>query len=158
ISYTDNKWRLNLSAEFFTQANYIYWNQERMPVQLDGSLSGFKIFLQKNFTLWRLHLDNELMYQNFGVDSVVSYPPFVLRCGLYYEDNLFTNAMHVKTGFDINYTNDYYAPGYVGATGQFLVQRETELQNFPVADIFVTVQVHSVRAFVMFQFLNQGFP
>ncbi len=157
FSFTERRWKLVAGAAFISQGNYIYWNQEGKPVQLDGSLSGFQFFLKKDFKVWQFHLDNELMYQSYNMDTAISFPPYFLRSSLYYQNKIFKNAMQGKIGVDIRYTGDYYAPGYSGVIGQYTVQHEDEQLNAILFDAFISVRVRGVHAFVMFQnIFNRG--
>jgi hypothetical protein len=122
-----------------------------LPVQLTGNLSGYQFFLQKNFLIKHFHFDNEVMYQSYNIDSVVSFPPLVIRSGVYYQNMIFKKAMLGKVGADVNYTSGYFFPGYIGETGQFTVQQSSNEKFNPTVDAFVSVRVRAVRAYVMFQ-------
>ncbi|HYV92960.1 MAG TPA: putative porin [Chitinophagales bacterium] len=156
IFYIDQKLKIKITASFFSQSNFIYWVGYGTPVQLDGSLTGFNISLVKNFRVWRIHLDNEIRYQTFSADTVIAFPSIILRSSLYYEDDDFKHALQTKTGIEVHYNDDYFAPGYQPAIGQFPVQHNSSVHYYPVADLFVAVKVKAVRGFLMIQNLTQG--
>lgn len=153
--YFDSKWNLTLKATWLSNSNYVYWNLNGEPSQYDKVLTGYQFFLMKNFAVKWFHFDNELLYQSYSNDSVVAYPAFVWRTSLYYQSHVFQKALQVKAGIDANYRSKYYAPGYNPAVGQFVIQHESEIDWFPSVDVFVTLKVRSLRAFVMFQNVNQ---
>lgn len=153
----NERWKFLLRGELFTVKNYIYWNTTAFPAQYKGDLDGFAIFLQKKFTFKSFHFDNELQYQHFNNDSIVSFSPFFSRHSLYFEDKLFKGALTSKVGIDVRYTADYYGPAYMPETGQFYVQHSAELSYYPVADLFISIKVKGVRGFIMIQNIGQGF-
>lgn len=155
VAWQEARWRLKLSAQFFGINGYIYWNKEALPSQYDRVLKGYAFFLQKDFTWKGFHLDNELQYQSYSNDTVVSFPTFILRQSFYFQNRLFKGALHSKIGIDVHYNNDYYAPAYMPATGQFYQQEFSKLHYYPVADLFITLQVKGVRAFAMMQNINK---
>ncbi|MEO6166882.1 MAG: putative porin [Chitinophagales bacterium] len=155
IFWSEIKWRLKLSAQIFNIDNYIYWNQSALPAQFNGVLKGYAFFLQKDFSFKAFHFDNEWQYQSFSNDTIVSYPQFFSRHSLYFQNRLFKGALTSKIGLDIRYTSNYYAPAYMPETGQFYVQRYSIMEYYPVADLFITIQVKGVRAFAMFQHINK---
>ena len=156
VFYFDEKWKVRIAVSLFTQSNYIYWSGAGLPQQFSESLNGFNASLAKDFKVWHIHIDNEFMYQTFNAGNVVSFPEFIVRSSLYYQSDLFNNALQTKTGIEVRYNPDYYAPAYQPATGQFLIQRNAELPYFPVVDFFFVVKVKAVRGFLMIQNLSQG--
>jgi len=154
-SYVDERWNLALKFSILAQSNYIYWDINSSPVQYNGTLSGFQIYLMKDIRVWRMHLDNEVAYQKYSSDQAVAFPELIIREGLYYYDNVFHGALQVKAGFDITWRGKYNAPAFQPATGQFLIQHYEDVSYFPVADLYVTVKVRSLRAFAELQNVNQ---
>jgi hypothetical protein len=154
-SFAMEPYNMELGGELFRIDNFIYWNSLALPAQYDGSLVGYSIFLRKNFSIKSFHLDNEIQYQHYNVDSIVSFPPFFTRHSLYFEDNLFKGALTSKVGIDVRYIADHYGPAYMPATGQFYIQRLEQLSYYPVADLFISIKIKGVRAFAMVQNINQ---
>ncbi|MBK9732296.1 MAG: hypothetical protein IPO83_13620 [Chitinophagaceae bacterium] len=155
VAWLQKKWRLKLSAQYFSVSNYIYWNREALPSQFNGTLQGYVFFLQKDFSFKGFHFDNELQYQLFNNDTIISYPQFFSRHSLYFQNRLFKGALTSKIGIDVRYNSDYYAPAYMPETGQFYQQHLGYLHYYPVADLFITIQIKGVRAFAMFQNINK---
>lgn len=155
IEWKQPRWRFKLSGEIFSVNKYLYWNRDALPAQYDGTLQGFMLFLQKDFAFKGFHLDNELQYQQYSNDTVTSFPRFISRHSLYFQNRLFKGALNSKIGIDVRYNSDYEAPAYMPATGQFYEQRYSTLHFYPVADVFLTIQIKGVRAFVMFQNVNK---
>lgn len=155
ISWTVIKWRLRVSAKVFSVDHYLYWNQSALPAQYQQALNGYAVFLQKDFTLKGFHFDNELQYQSFSNDTIISYPQFFSRHSLYFQNRLFKGALTSKIGLDIRYNSGYYAPAYMPETGQFYVQQFSKLDYYPAADLFITIQVKGVRAYAMLQHINK---
>lgn len=155
VSWLVQRWRLTLSARVFQVENYVYWNGSALPAQYTSLLKGYALFLVKDFSFKSFHFDNEFQYQGFNNDTVVAYPDFMARSSLYFQNRLFKGALTSKIGLDIRYNTNYHAPAYMPETGQFYLQRFSELSYYPVFDLFITIQVKGVRAFAMIQHINQ---
>jgi hypothetical protein len=153
--YHDARWKLTVKGTWLSHSNYVYWNAGGEPVLYDKTLTGYQFFLLKNFAFKWFHFDNEILYQSYSNDSVVAFPAFLWRTSLYYQSHVFQKALQVKAGIDLTYRSTYHAPGYNPAVGQFFIQLEEDISWFPAVDIFVTLKVRSLRAFVMFQNVNQ---
>ena len=154
-AYVDDKLQMVLKVAAWSQSNYIYWQADATPAQYGDVLQGMQFFLQKNFRIGRVHLDNELLYQTFSNDSIVSFPDFVIRSSFYYRNELFNKSVQTKIGFDVRYNTDYHAPAYQPAIGQFPIQN-AELSYYPEFDVFLNVKIKSVRAFLELQNVMQG--
>ncbi len=155
VSWLQKAWRLKLSARAFNVADYLYWNQSAVPSQFSDMINGYSFFLQKDFTLKGFHLDNEFQYQAYSNDTVLAYPQFIARNSFYFQNRLFKGALTSKIGIDVRYNTNYFAPSYMPETGQFYIQRISMLSYYPVFDLFLTIQVKGVRAFVMLQHINK---
>ncbi len=154
-TFVITSWKLVLGGKLFSIENPVYWNSSALPSQYPGSLTGYAVFFGKNFQIKGFHFDNELQYQQFNPDSIVSLPSFFSRHSLYFEDNLFKGALTSKVGIDVRYTADHYGPAYMPAIGQFYIQHFEKLNYYPVADLFISIKIKGVRAFAMVQNIDQ---
>lgn len=164
-SYSEHKagmeWksdRLNflLRAEYLQLSNYIFWNTLAVPEQSLNNITGVVVTLQKNFTLGKFHLNNELAIQQFSDASVISVPEYVGFHSLYFQNNLFKNALRLSAGVNVYYTSGYYFPAFSPATSQFYLQKEMKANFYPVTDVFVNMGIRSARIFIKMENLSQG--
>ena len=107
------------------------------------------LYLQKDFKFLRnFHFNNQLVYQQvLSGGAYVHLPVCVYRTSLYYGNDLFKHALHSEIGVDVNYNTAFYVPDYMPETGQFYLQYSTQYPTYPVADVFVSIRVKTLRAF-----------
>lgn len=139
---------------------YIYYSANGSPVQATDPVNVFQVDVIQNFTLWNfLHQDNRVVYQQVLGDAseTLPLPEIVTRNSLYFEFNLFKNALEVLAGAEVKYFTSYYSPSYSPAIGDFYVADEREIGNYPVADLFLNFKLRKAQIFVKYQHLNQGY-
>lgn len=83
-------------------------------------------------------------------------PEFWLRHTFYFEGHLFKSNFLAQIGFDIRYNSPYYAGAYMPATGNFYLQNQKSLFNYPMIDLFISAQISKARIFFKVNFVNQG--
>ena len=108
--------RLNVSFENIT--NYIYFDNQGLPQQTDGSIQVLAADLQLNITTPWVNLDNSMRF--------------------------FTK---------------YYAPLLNPALGQFCVQDQEKVGNYPVMNVYANFYVKHIRLklFAQYQHFNASF-
>ena len=127
-----------------------------MASQYKGSIPVFTSFLKKDFTFSNFHINNKINYQHVPDYSVIRVPEFILEHSLYYENDLFKNAMRLQIGFSLFYNSAYYSNQYMPATGQFYFQDKNKYGNYPFVDFFINARVKTVRIFFKIDHFNYG--
>ncbi len=148
--------RLELSAEFRSITDHIYWNNEAMPDQEADFIQIIELSLNKHFVWANVHSSNKLVYQMTSMPEVIPLPDFAAYSSNYYENKLF-NVLTFQIGFDLRYHTKYYTPTYMPATGQFHTQNTRKVGNYPFIDMFLNFQLKRSRIFVKLDHANQGF-
>jgi hypothetical protein len=149
--------KLSLTGEVRLINDYIYWSQEALPEQTGEFLKLIEVKLKKHFQLWNLHSRNEVVYQLTSNDAIIPVPDLAVFSSNYYQ-NTFFQVLFCQIGFDIRYHTEYYAPDFIPSTGQFFIQRERKVGNYPVIDPFVNFHLKRANIFVKYNHVNQGFP
>jgi hypothetical protein len=147
--------RLELSAEFRTITDYIYWNKEAIPDQSADIIQTVELQAKKHFQVARLHSRNSMAYQLSSHKALLPLPDFAVYSSNYYENILF-KVLTFQIGFDFRYHTSYYAPAYMPATGQFYAQDERKIGNYPFFDVFLNAQLKRARVYVKYDHVNQG--
>ena len=148
--------RLELSAEFRSITDHIYWNNKAMPDQESDFIQIIELSLSKHFIWARIHSLNKLVYQMTSMPEVIPLPDFAAYSSNYYENKLF-KVLTFQIGFDLRYHTIYYTPTYMPATGQFHTQNIRKVGNYPFIDLFLNFQLKRARIFVKLDHANQGF-
>jgi hypothetical protein len=159
-----SKW-INLSAQYKVLNDYLYFDNTTnditsllvSPVQYDKTINYLSVKASKEIKFWKLALDNTLLYQNVEQSSaIVNVPQLTTRNTLYYTGYVFKKAMLLQTGVTLNYFTKYYANDYNPLLGEFYVQNETKIGNFPMLDFFVNARIRQTRLFLKAEHFNSA--
>ncbi len=134
----------------------IYYDSLALPAQYDGSVNVTGLFVRKDFTLGKLHLNHRVLFQWSSQQEVVPVPQVSLMAQYYLQFNVVKDVLKVQLGIDGFYNSSYYGFGYNPATAQFYNQREKELGQYPYGDFFVNAKWKRMRILVKYQHFNEG--
>ena len=152
------KWikpKLNVSFENITQ--YIYFDTDGLPKQMDGNIQVLAANLQLDITTPWFNLDNGIVYQLSSSDKM-PLPALTLYNNLYYHGT-WVKVLDVQIGVDMRFFTKYYAPVLNPALGQFCVQNDVQVGNYPVMNVYANFYVRKLRLklFAQFQHFNASF-
>lgn len=144
----NSKW-INSSINFTNIDNYTYFDENNTPQQFSNQITYLKVKANKEFTYWKLALDNTLMYQNVSSgSSVFRVPEFVTRNTFYYTDDWFKGKpMLVNIGVTFKYFTKYRMNAYNPLLSEFTLQNTEEI-GFPTFDVFFNARVRRTRLFL----------
>jgi hypothetical protein len=157
---------INATAQFTTLNDYLYFqdvqqvaNQQLVsPHQYSGTINYLSLKAAKEFKCKKWALDNTFLYQKVTQkDTILNVPELTLRSTIYFSDNVFKKAMFLQTGITINYFTKYYANDYNPILGEFFVQNEKQIGNFPMLDFFVNARIRQTRIFLKAEHFNSSF-
>lgn len=146
--------RLEVNVE--NVSNYIYYNKQALPQQFDGSIQVLAVNLRQDFRVGKFYLENNVVYQVSSHPEALPLPALTLYHNLYYLDQWF-KVLDVQFGIDMRYHTAYYAPNYMPATGQFFVQEDVKIGNYPVLNAYLNFHLKQVRFFIKYNHFNQLF-
>jgi len=161
----NNQW-INATAQFTTLNDYLYFkdvqqvaNQQLVtPHQYSGTINYLSLKAAKEFKYKKWALDNTFLYQKVTQkDTILNVPELTLRSTIYFSDDVFKKAMFLQTGITINYFTKYYANDYNPILGEFFVQNEKQIGNFPMLDFFVNARIRQTRIFLKAEHFNSSF-
>lgn len=158
------KW-FEVSMQLSNINDYLYFSNESTdgqlittPNQYDKSIRYLGMKFSKEFKFGKFALDNTVLYQKVSQDNdILNVPQIVTRNTLYFSDYFFKKAMYVQTGFSVNYFTEYYANEYNGVIGEFFVQNQREIGNFPVIDFFINAKVSTAQIYLKAEHFNSSF-
>ena len=152
------RWKFDATFGYALLSNNIYYDNLGIARQNGSPMSIMSATLRKDFTLWKFHLDNRLLFQLSSNPSVVPLPLLALNLRYYLEFDVVKNAMKMQIGAHGTFTTKWNAPGYNPVLGVFHNQNEREYGNCPYIDAFVNVQWKRVSLFVKVVNVNMGWP
>jgi hypothetical protein len=111
----------------------------------------------KEIKFWKLGLDITVLYQKVDQASdIVNVPELTTRSTLYFSDHVFKKAMLLQTGVTFQYFTEYYGNDYNPLIGEFYVQNETKIGNFPMFDFFVNARIKQTRIYLKAEHFNSA--
>ena len=152
------RWNMDASFGYALLSNNIYYDSEGIARQNTDPMSIISATLRKDFTLWKFHLDNRVLFKYSSRPDVVTLPMLALNLRYYLQFDVVKNVMQMQIGADGLYTTKWYALGYNPVLGVFHNQHERQYGNCPYIDAFVNVQWKRVSVFVKFVNVNMGWP
>ncbi|MCZ2394229.1 MAG: putative porin [Chitinophagales bacterium] len=151
------KWHIDIGADYYIVDNYLYFNQDALPEQLDKTLQVIRFFASKDFYLKNFVFKNKAIYQASNQQEVLHQPQFYIQSQWYYRGSYIKKkALHAQLGIEMTYFANHYADAYNPATMEYYLQNKEKLKYYPLIDVFFNLQVKRTRIFLKMQHLNQG--
>lgn len=140
----------------FSNPEEIVLNQQIVrPAQYGGVINYLSVKANKEFTFWKLALDNTVLYQKVDQSAaVLNVPEFLTRNTLYFSQEMFRKSLFFQTGITLNYFTSYYANEYNPLIGEFFVQNKKEIGNFANFDFFFNARIQRTRIYVIAEHFN----
>lgn len=154
IRNLENDTDIRLGAAYIS--NYIYWNQDALPVEYDQDLLLLSGYFSKHFKVSGFNSENKVLLQYTTANEVLRLPLAALYSSNYWKQSLFKGALIADLGFDLYYTTRYRANSYMPATGIFYLQDDNELGGYPFLDVFLAFRVQRTRMFVSYNNIFQS--
>ena len=151
-------WKLEAYAGYAMLLNNTYFDSLSVVRQNTDAMSIFTAYLRKDITLWKLHLDNKILFQASSNEDVVPLPTLALDLKYYFQFELVKNVLTAQLGANAIYTSKYYAQGYSPALGVFYNQKVEKIGNNPYIDLFANLQWKRASIFVKYVNMAQGWP
>ena len=152
------RWELSASFGYGLLSNNIYYDNQGIVRQNTDPMSVMSATLKKNFTLWKLHFDHNLLFQLSSDQNVVPLPMLALNLRYYIQFDVVKKVMQMQIGADGRYNTKWYAPAYNPVLGVFHTQNLEEYGNCPYIDVFVNIQWKRASIFLKVMNINMGWP
>ena len=158
------KW-FNVSTTYKVLNDYLFFDNQTndisslivKPIQYDKTINYLAVKANKEIKFWKFALDNTILYQSVEQSNdILNVPQLVTRNTLYFTDNVFKKAMLLQTGVTFQYFTKYYANDYNPLIGEFYVQNERKIGDFPMLDFFINARVKQTRIFLKAEHFNSA--
>ena len=149
------KLRLQLSADYFLVANYLYLTNYKNLEQANSVFNVLRVNAFKTFRIgkrWNWH--TEVYVQQKAGNAPVNLPLLYTRNQFMYEGNLGFRNLNIAFGAEARYHTPYKADNYSPVRGQFFYQDSATISNLPDVHLFVHFRIRTFRAYVRFENLN----
>ena len=152
--------KLKATASYTLLDQFLFFDSLALPSQSDKILSVFGLSLEKDITLGRWHFLNYLIFQQSDKNDVLPLPALLLQQTTYFQHNFhfdLTNGdLLTQWGFDLFYHTPYSGYAYMPAIGQYHIQEEEEIGNYPFLDVFLNVKLKRTRFFLKYEHVASG--
>lgn len=152
------RWDLAASFGYGLLTGNIYYDNQGMARQNTAPMSVMTAALEKNFVIWKFHLDHQAMLQLSSNEEVLPLPLVALNFRYYIQLDVVPKVMQMQIGANGTYTTKWYAPAYNPVLGVFHNQNESEYGNCPYVDAFVNIQWKKASIFIKWVNVNMGWP
>ena len=152
------RWDLSASFGYGLLSNNIYYDTQGMACQNTAPMSVMTAVLNKNFVVWKFHLDHQAMVQLSSNEEVLPLPLVALNFRYYLQFDVVPRVMQMQIGAVGTYTTKWYAPAYNPVLGVFHNQNESKYGNCPYIDAFVNIQWKKASIFIKAVNVNMGWP
>ncbi len=151
-------WGLEAFVGYSLLNNNTYFDSTSVIRQNTGSMSILTAYLSKNLRIWKLHLDNKILFQTSSNEEVVPLPKLSLNLRYYLQLDVVKDVLTAQLGANMSFMTKYYAPGYSPALGVFYNQRTEKIGHTPYIDLFANLQWKRASIFVKYINMAQGWP
>jgi hypothetical protein len=145
------RYNFKVGGNYALLNNYVYHSAAVVPAQANKEIMIFSMFLDKDITLKNLFVRNRLLYQYTNGEDYLSLPTFSALVKVTYKF-VISKVLKTQVGMNTRYYTAFYADAWDPAIGQFYLQREKKIGDYPYIDAFVNLRLKRTRAF--FQLLN----
>lgn len=147
-----------VSASSHLIRNYIYFNEEAVPAQLDKDsvLSVNTISVTKDFFVWHVGFANRFTWQQTNRNEILNLPQFSLYHSTYFEFYLVPKVLLTQIGGEVRITSAYKSYGYSPATSVFYPSGRYNVGKYPVFNAFCNIKIRGVLMFFKWEHLNDG--
>ena len=152
------RWKMSAGFSYGLLSNNIYYDNLGIARQNTSPMSVISASLQKDFKIWKFHLEHDAKLQFSSDKEVMPLPLLALNLRYYFQFDVVKNVMKMQIGANGTFTTKWYAPAYNPVLGVFHNQTEEKFGNCPYIDAFVNVQWKRVSVFVKAININMGWP
>ena len=138
--------------------NYVFYNQEMVPQQIEAEAFMLMPGFRGNFAIGKLFMQNEIIYTAITGGAADSFriPEWFVNSRIFYDSPLFNENLFIQIGIEGRYRSDYLADAYMPATQQFHLQDRFLVQGYPVLDAFLNFRINRTRLLIRYNHLNQN--
>ena len=152
------RWDLQAAFDYALLSNNIYYDTEGIVRQNSDPMSVMSASLRKDFKVWKVHFENEGLFQLSSNKDVLPLPLLALNLRYYLQFDVVKKVMQMQIGANAQFTTKWYAPAFNPVLGVFHNQNVAEYGNCPYIDAFVNIQWKRACIFVKIVNVNMGWP
>tara|TARA_R110001583_G_scaffold59000_1_gene175591 strand:+ start:295 stop:2268 length:1974 start_codon:yes stop_codon:yes gene_type:complete len=154
LEYEIKKYGFKIGGQINNLENYTYFGYDTIVSQTNKSIQVATAYIEKDFRLGNFTLSQKIVTQKSSDNDILPLPDLSIYSNNYYSNSFFNGALDIQAGFSVYYDTSYNAPNYSPSTGQFFLQKEQELGDYPKVDLYFNFRIKRTRIFVIYEHLN----
>lgn len=151
ILYFNKNLGFRIGTQINQIKNYTYFGLDAVVKQTGSGINVLTGFVDKDFKIGNFHLNQKIVGQNSSDEQILPLPKFAIYSNNYYQNTFFSGALGIQTGFSVHYNTSFFAPDYMPATGQFFLQNEKKIGDYPKVDLYFNFRIKRTRIFIMYE-------
>ena len=154
LEYQIKKYGFKIGGQINNIENYTYFGYDTLVSQAGKSVQVATAYLEKDFRLGKFTLSQKIVGQKSSNEDILPLPDLSVYSNNYYSNTFFNGALDIQAGFSVYYNTSFNVPNYMPSTGQFFLQKERELGDYPKVDLYFNFRIKRTRIFIMYEHLN----
>ncbi len=154
LEYRNKNLGLKLGGQINNLDNYTYFGYDAIVSQTSKPIQVATAYIEKDFKLGKFTLSQKIVGQKSSNKTILPLPDLSIYSNNYYSNSFFDGALGIQAGFSVYYNTAFYAPNYMPSTGQFFLQNEQKLGNYPKVDVYFNFRIKRTRIFIMYEHFN----
>jgi len=149
-------WHLYIGGAHSVVTNKVYYDEHAHPVSHAGAVNVTGLYADKEFRFGGFCLKHRVLLQWSTQQEVIPVPLASAYLSYFFEFDVVKGALRARLGVDCRYNTRYYAPGWMPATAVFFNQREREVGEYPLIDVFVSAKWKRMRILIKSEHFNEN--
>ncbi len=154
VEYSNKFAEVGISS--YTINNQIFIDERYQPLQFDQTLFYTQSYANVKFKYRSFNWLINATFTEGNNDTILAFPKFTTRQSLLFRFPMFQKRMQFETGVDLMYLSKYFAPNYVPAIGDYIIQNNKQYGDFIYVNFFAGLKVKQFNAMFKIQNVAQG--
>lgn len=143
-SYINDHWNLKMEARGFRVDNYIYFDRNFLPKQVDFAVNVLQLRLKHHFRTRWIFMENQIALQQAD-NEIIGIPPYWLQNTFGLTQMLFRKRFELRLGYNIVLMPSFKSYGYAPVAASFYYQSDQWIGFYPVSDLFASFKISDFR-------------
>ncbi len=146
--YRDQK--LQAGIKWLVLDNFIYFDSNSFPLQIDESFSLRRFFVAKEFDFSWIGLKGSFTWQPEPREEL-AVPTLLYSVSLFGRLQIFDRKVTLIPGIDIYYHDRFIGTTYFPVNGRYHLTYEKDIPDYFKMDVGLGLQINFIKAFVRFE-------
>ena len=150
VGWNWEKQQLKAGIQWLVFDNFIYYDSNRKPVQLNESFSLRRFSASKTFDIKWMGVKGNIIWQPDAKEEL-AIPDLLYQASIYGRLRMFRKKATIMPGIDFIYHNGFRNVSYFPVTGRFHLANETMIPEYFRIDAALGVHINFLKMFIRFE-------